>query len=190
MPRKKVISEEMLLDYGFQYLNTHGFDKFTARNVAAEFDISTQPIYGSFTNMENYKRAVLKHVFHYMFDVKLAEKHDEDPLISLAIAFIRFSEENPNLYHGLFVDGFARNHLMFDYSYNNYKKVVADSSTYRNLDEARIDALHIRTWIIVNGMAASSIAGIRSYTDEYLHTIFKEIISFIIDNPNLTPISR
>ncbi len=74
MPRKKVITDEMLLDFGFQYLNTYGFEKFTARDVAQKFGISTQPIYGAFKNMENYKRAVLTHVFHYMFDVKLNEK--------------------------------------------------------------------------------------------------------------------
>lgn len=190
MPRKKVITEEMLLDYGFQYLNTHGFDKFTARDVAQEFSISTQPIYSAFKNMETYKRAVLKHVFHYMFDVKLKEKYADDPLISLAIAFIRFSEENPNLYRALFVEGFARNHLMFDYSLENFQQIAAKSDRYRDLDQAKIEALHIRSWIIVNGMAASSIAGIRAYSDDYLISLFEEIITYILNNPNLESISR
>ena len=190
MPRKKVITDEMLLDFGFQYLNTYGFGKFTARDVAQKFGISTQPIYGAFKNMENYKRAVLSHVFHYMFDVKLNEKYADDPLVSLCIAFIRFSEENPNLYRALFVEGFARNHLMFDYSLENYKKIVANSSQYQNLTEEQIDALHIRSWIVVNGMAASSIAGIRTYSNEYLITIFEEIINYILNNPNIVPISR
>lgn len=190
MPRKKVITDEMLLDFGFQYLNKYGFEKFTARDVAQKFGISTQPIYGAYKNMENYKRAVLKHVFHYMFDVKLNEPYAEDPLISIAIAFIRFSEANPNLYRALFVDGFARNHLMFDYSFDNYKKLVAKSNKYQDLSEDQIDALHVRTWIVANGMAASSIAGIRTYTDDYLKSLFAEIITFIIEKPNLVPISR
>jgi AcrR family transcriptional regulator len=190
MPRKKTITDEMLLDYGLKYLNKHGFSKFTARDVAQAFGISTQPIYGAYKNMDTYKRAVLKHVFHYMFDVKLNEKYAEDPLISIAIAFIRFSEANPNLYRALFVEGFARNHLMFDYSFDNYKKIVANASQYQNLTAEQIDALHVRTWIIVNGMAASSIAGIRTYTDDYLTNLFEEIIEFILKNPNLVPISR
>lgn len=190
MPRKKVITDEMLLDFGFQYLNTYGFGKFTARDVAQKFGISTQPIYGAFKNMENYKRAVLSHVFHYMFDVKLNEKYADDPLVSLAIAFIRFSETNPNLYRALFVEGFARNHLMFDYSFENYKKLAAKSDKYKDLTDDQIEALHIRTWIVVNGMAASSIAGIRTYTDEYLVSLFVEIITYILKNPNIVPISR
>ncbi|WP_332407430.1 TetR/AcrR family transcriptional regulator [Lactococcus laudensis] len=190
MPRKKVITDEMLLDFGFQYLNTYGFEKFTARDVAQKFGISTQPIYGAFKNMENYKRAVLTHFFHYMFDVKLNEKYSDDPLVSLAIAFIRFSEANPNLYRALFVEGFARNHIMFDYSLENYKKIIANSSKYKDSTDEQIEALHIRTWIVVNGMAASSIAGIRTYSDEYLASLFEEIITYILKNPHIVPITR
>ena len=79
---------------------------------------------------------------------------------------------------------------MFDYSLENYKKIVANSSQYQNLTEQQIDALHIRSWIVVNGMAASSIAGIRTYSNEYLITIFEEIINYILNNPNIVPISR
>ncbi|GFH41790.1 TetR family transcriptional regulator [Lactococcus hodotermopsidis] len=190
MPRKKVITDEMLLDFGFKYLQKYGFEKFTARDVAKEFSISTQPIYGAFQNMEKYKRAVLDHVFHYMFDVKLAEKYADDPLVSLGIAFIRFSEENPNLYRALFVEGFARNQDMFDYSFDNFKKLVLVSDKYKNLAADRVEALHVRIWVVVNGMAASSIAGIRSYNDEYLKAIFEEIITAIINNPKLVPLSR
>lgn len=115
----------MLLDFWFSIFEYLWFGKFTARDVAQKFGISTQPIYGAFKNMENYKQeAVLSHVFHYMFDVKLNEKYADDPLVSLAIAFIRFSETDPDLYRALFVEGFARNHLMFDYSFENYKKLL------------------------------------------------------------------
>lgn len=190
MPRKKVITEDMLLNFGFQYLNKYGFEKFTARDVAQEFSISTQPIYSAFKNMEAYKRAVLKHVFHHMFDIKLNEKYADDPVVSHCIAFIRFSEQNPNIYRALFVEGFARNHLMFDYSLEKYQQVLAQSDRYNDLTTEQVDALHIRTWIIVNGMAASSIAGIREYSNDYLVSLFDEIIDYIINNPNIDPISR
>jgi AcrR family transcriptional regulator len=190
MPRKKVITADMLLEFGFKYLNTYGYEKFTARDVVSKFGISTQPIYGAFKNMDCYKQAVLDHVFHYLFDIKLTEPYAEDPFVSIAIAFIRFSEENPNLYRALFVEGFAKNRNMFDYSLKHFKQAITTSEKYQNLSEELMEALHSRSWIIVNGMASASIAGIRSYDQEYLVRFFNLIADAILKNPALVPISR
>lgn len=187
MARKKVITKDILLDYGLQYLQAYGFDSFTARDVAKKFGISTQPIYSEYRNMSEYRREVLKHAFYYMFDIKLNETYAADPLISFPIAFVRFSEENPNLYHALFIKGFAYKKVMYDYSLAQYKKLVATAANYQYLTEQQVDNLHLRTWIAVNGMAASSISEICHFDEDYLKFIFKQVISHMLEDPNVSP---
>ena len=187
MARKKVITKYILLDYGLQYLKEYGFDSFTARDIAQKFGISTQPIYSEYLNMNEYRSEVLKHTFYYMFDIKLSETYASDPLISYPIAFVRFSEDNPNLYHALFVKGFAYKKVMYDYSLAQYKKLVASVTKYHHLTETQIKNLHLRIWISVNGMAAASISEIYHFDEDYLKFIFEEMISHMLEEPNVSP---
>ena len=187
MARKKVITKDILLDYGLQYLKEYGFDSFTARDVAQKFGISTQPIYSEYRNMSEYRIAVLHHAFYYMFDLTLHETYAADPLISFPIAFVRFSEENPNLYHALFIKGFAYKKVMFDYSLAQYKKIVASVTKYHHLTELQIENLHLRTWISVNGMASTSISDICHFSKDYLLFVFNQIISNMLEDPNASP---
>ncbi|MDN5983694.1 MAG: hypothetical protein L0H97_07125, partial [Lactococcus sp.] len=68
-----------------------------------------------------------------------------------------------------------------------YKKLVATAANYQYLTEQQVENLHLRTWIAVNGMAASSISEICHFDEAYLKFIFEEIITNMLRDPNATP---
>ena len=76
---------------------------------------------------------------------------------------------------------------MYDYSLAQYKKLVATAANYQYLTEQQVENLHLRTWIAVNGMAASSISEICHFDEDYLKFILKQVISHMLEDPNVSP---
>ena len=53
--RRKVYTREHILKAAYELINKEGFGNFTARNIAKQMGISTQPIYLEFENMQDLK---------------------------------------------------------------------------------------------------------------------------------------
>jgi AcrR family transcriptional regulator len=185
MTRPKLLTKDVLIDLGRAFIIKYDIRHLTARSLAKEYGFSTQPIYHTFENMEIYKHEILTAIHTDMIENHLhAKDYDPDPLVNLAINFIHYAQNNPELYYAMFVSGYADNALLFDRSIKNYRQVLDQHDRYKDLDDLHKDALHTHTWIIVNGMATASLAGIRNYTDTYLARIMKDTINIILNNPS------
>ena len=66
MARKKTITRDQILEAAYTVVSTEGFSRFTARNIAAKMNCSTQPIYLEFQNMEDLKMALIRKVHDHL----------------------------------------------------------------------------------------------------------------------------
>lgn len=65
MPPKVKITREMILNAALALTREQGFEAVNARNIAAELECSTRPIFTAYQNMEEMKEDFLE--FAYSF---------------------------------------------------------------------------------------------------------------------------
>lgn len=110
MPANKRISREEIIDAAVSLLRERGTEAVNARSVARALGCSTQPIYLSFSSMEELKDAMTKRV------IFLHERYVRDSLQrfgngkcsrygSYGMGFVRFASEERNFFRWLYLKG-------------------------------------------------------------------------------------
>ncbi|SJZ64042.1 transcriptional regulator, TetR family [Pilibacter termitis] len=189
MVRKKVYTREQILKAATEIVEKEGFSNFTARSIAKYMGISTQPIYLEFKNMEELRFTVLDDLFTYLFDEVFPRKITGDPLIDIALNCIKFANANPQLFRALYIEENGAGNLLFEKSFYHYRTYIKNHPRGKGIDEQHIDALHIRTWIIVVGLATLTTSGIYKPTKGELIDMMNDVIKIILANPNPVCIS-
>jgi AcrR family transcriptional regulator len=184
MVRKKVYKKEHILQAAIEIVEKDGFNKFTARNIAKHMNISTQPIYLEFKNMDDLKETVLVHIFNHLFKDVFPNEITGDPLVDIALNFVNYSNENPRIFRALYVEESGLGYKIYDRSFTEFRELVKRSPKYQEVDEVHIEALHIRTWIVATGLAVLTSSGIFKPTQEQMSQMLSDLIKAILANPN------
>ncbi|MBQ6374071.1 MAG: TetR/AcrR family transcriptional regulator [Clostridia bacterium] len=101
MPRKATTTREAMIDGAFRLIREKGHDSLTVRNLAALLGCSTQPIMYRFPNLETLKDLVYRRADACHSEYILAG----GSLLEIGIRYIRFAEEEPQLFRFLFQSG-------------------------------------------------------------------------------------
>lgn len=172
MARIKTITREQILKAAYDVVATDGFDKFTARNVAAKMKCSTQPIYLEFKNMDELRSVLFEQIKEQLLESTFACEHIGDPVIDLVINYIEFAAQQPTLYNSLFVQAHQQQELINEFSYSLFVEKLEESEQYQVLSETDQQVLFSSTWIVATGFASLSIAG-------HLHPTKEQVIQLL-----------
>ena len=115
MPATQKVSKEAIIDAAENVLRKGGFESINARSVAKELGCSTQPIYRSFRNMEELKkalteRAIAVHTEHVRDSLRI---HDDNTSTnshysrysSYGMGFVQFAANEKQLFRWLYLSG-------------------------------------------------------------------------------------
>ena len=103
MPPKQRITREMILETSFSMYCREGMENVNARSVAKALNCSTQPIFSYFTGMDELKNALESKAWMLFNDMLSAALEEEQPMRACALAYYRFSVEQPHLFRSLFL---------------------------------------------------------------------------------------
>ena len=103
MPPKQRITREMILETSFSMYCREGMENVNARSVAKALNCSTQPIFSYFTGMDELKKALESKAWMLFNDMLSAALEEEQPMRACALAYYRFSVEQPHLFRSLFL---------------------------------------------------------------------------------------
>ena len=174
--RHKVYTRDHILKAAYEVISKEGFSNFTARNIAKKMGVSTQPIYLEFKNMQDLKNTLIKTVYEGLEEKLFPIEHTGDTLVDVAINYINFSQSHKKLFTALFVEEHGGGALIYDYSFNHFKKIIADLPEYANFSEANAKVLHQSIWVSITGVAALMTSGIITPTEEQLMVFIKKTI--------------
>lgn len=160
MARKETITKTDILNAAFEMTMKEGFDRVTARTLAAKAGCSTQPIFRVYKNMEELGAELFERVVAYFDEYyeKFPKKSDT-PFVNLGFAYIKFAQDYPKLFK-----------LLFD-SENKYGKSLYDilngkgGSVVREVNNARFagcknpSVMFMKMWIFIHGAACMSLTG-------------------------------
>ena len=101
MPRKPVTTREAMIEGAFQLIRDKGYEYLTARNLAAFLGCSTQPVMYQFPNLGQLREEAYRKADAYHSEYIMSGKD----LIGIGMRYIRFAEEETQLFRFLFQSG-------------------------------------------------------------------------------------
>lgn len=97
MPPKKRIFKEDILEASIRVIRKQSASALTVRNIAAELQSSTQPIYSEFENLDCLKKELYKYASEKYLRFRFTNYKE------LAIAFLTFAKKEKELFKFLYL---------------------------------------------------------------------------------------
>ncbi|GMA06972.1 TetR family transcriptional regulator [Tetragenococcus halophilus subsp. flandriensis] len=180
--RHKVYTREHILKAAYELIEKDGFSNFTARNVANQMGVSTQPIYLEFDNMEDLKQTLIKEIFDDLTKKVFSVEHTGDKVIDISINYIDFAQKNPRLFMAMYLDEKGGGKAMYDLSYRFIKDTLLQEKEYQNLSEEYIEALFHGTWITITGLATLMLSKVIVPSRQQTITIIENSVNAILES--------
>ena len=193
MPPKFKFKREEIVEAAVNLTRRGGVDAVTARGIAGELGVSTQPIFTCFKNMEEAKEEVRIYAEKLCHSYLKKGVEAPIPFFGFGMAYIRFAKEESELYKMLFINPDKEGESMLD-TLSGIRSIVINSieKTYR-FNEKEAKRLFRDLWLAAHSIATLCVGGICPFSDEEIAKILtgfsvsicksiKEIKGFVDDS--------
>ena len=152
MPAKKQITKEMILTASLKLLKEQGYEAVTIKQLAKALGCSTQPIYLSFSGMEELRKA-LAPLAVAEFEKYMDSDETGGGIRLYDLRYLQFAREEPRLFRFLFMRPNAFSEIR-----QALMPLIEDSiaelmRTY-HIDHDEADTLHEQLWMHAHGIAS------------------------------------
>ena len=152
MPAKKQITKDMILNAALKLLIEQGYEAVNIKGLAKELGCSTQPVYLSFSGMEELRQELIP-LAVAAFE-KYMKNGSEDGRIRLyGMTYIRFAKEEPHLFCFLFMrpNAFAE---IWQALLPMIERSIEELMAAYHISCADADILHDQLWMHAHGIAS------------------------------------
>ena len=152
MPAKKLVTREMILTAALKLLSEQGYGAVNIKQLSKELNCSTQPIYLSFSGMEELRQELVP-LAVAEFEKYMKDGRTDSVICLYGMRYISFAKEEARLFRFLFMrpNAFAEIKQALLPMIECSMKDLMD--TYRiGHDEA--DVLHDQLWMHAHGIAS------------------------------------
>ena len=159
-PKNKFTKNEMVAA-AVNVVRRSGIESLTAKALAAELKISTQPVFTCFANMDSLKNEVYKAAEKIYEERVLRGLKEKTPFLGFGKQYIGFAKEEPELYRLLFLTpGTVKSGAFF----------MAERSK-ELVKQSLIEVYFRYMWLAVHGIATLFVTGVCDYSDEEISKI-------------------
>ena len=167
--RERLDSRLAILIAAKELFLVKGFEATTLRNIAEKIEFSPSTIYQYFKDKNEIFYTIHSEAFTELLNkLKASEVHENpmDQLIALGNIYIRFAQENSELYDLMFImeapitfltdlddSNWIEGKMAFDY----LKSVISNCIQQGIIHETDLDSLSYLIWSTVHGMVTLSI---------------------------------
>ncbi len=155
MPPKVKVTKEMVTQASFEVIRTKGHENLSARTIAEYLGCSTQPVLYSFKTVDEIREAAYDIADRYHTDFIMPKETDENPMLALGLNYVRFGQEEKNLFRFLFqTDKFGGKDvtvLMSDPGLSGIMEIMA-AGIGTDVEQAR--EMFLTFFCVAHGMAS------------------------------------
>ena len=153
MPPVQKTGKDEIINAAFDVVRKEGFGNLNARAIAKKLDVSTQPIFSNFKNMEDLRMEIIKKASSlYFYMLEEEEKSGKyPPYKARGMGYIRFAREEKNLFRLLFMDIRSSN---VKFPTDDASKEIDLISDSLSLAEDKASRMHVLLWFFVHGIAS------------------------------------
>lgn len=164
-PRNKFTRDEMVAA-AVRVVRAKGAGALTARAVADELGVSTQPVFTCFTTMDEAKREV-RAAAEKIYDGYAEEGlRAEIPFYGFGTQFIRFARDEPELYRLIFLTPAADGNNGAMEALEHSKGIVTESlKRIYNMNDSDACRYFRDMWLVVYSLATLTVTGGCRYSD-------------------------
>lgn len=182
MPPIPKISKDMILESGFEIIKEEGIDNLNVRNIANKLNCSTQPIMYHYKNMNLLKEELYSIVDSYHSQFLMKENVNNNPLLNIGLQYIKFAEQEKNLFKFLFQSDKFSNFNFEDLIDNNeeglkkiFKIIEKETKLTKNKVKEGFKLLFITAHGLASLLANNSIAYDEKYCIDMLEKVFYKV---------------
>ena len=158
MAARKLITEKQIVDTACSIVAEQGMDGLNMRDLARRCNCSTQPIYLSFANAEELKKAVVQGMVdcynQYVIHEVGSNRYPEYK--AAGMAYIRFAKEQPHFFKYLFMRD--RSGETIDEMATEFQREANRLSQY-GIKSDMATVIHTHMWVYVHGIATMYATG-------------------------------
>ncbi len=172
MPPKKRIFKEDILEASIDVVRKQSASALTVRNIAAELQSSTQPIYSEFENLDCLKKELYKYASEKYLRFSFTNYKE------LAIAFLSFAKKEKELFKFLYLRRRDSGEKLPDDI--NYTVTVELLSKNLNMDPQRAKDMHHWMQYYCYTMGVMIATDYRDLTAEEMNRELTELYSIML----------
>ena len=152
MPAKKQVTKDRILNAALKLLREQGYEAVNIKQLAKELGCSTQPVYLSFSGMEEL-RGELTPLAVAEFE-RYMKAGSEDGVVCLyGMRYISFAKEEPRLFRFLFMRPNAFSEIRQALLAMIQRSIEKLMAAYR-IGHEEADTLHDQLWVHAHGIAS------------------------------------
>ena len=180
MPPKVKVSKEEIINTAISLIRKSGASAINARSIAAELGCSTQPIFSNFASMEELDNEVIRSAYglYLEFLEREADRGKYPQYKSFGMAYIRFAEEEKELFKLLFMRDRAGADISLTPDFEESMKIIMNS-TGISRDEAWL--MHMEMWSCVHGIGTMLATSFLTLDRELISTMLSDVYTGVRD---------
>jgi AcrR family transcriptional regulator len=160
MARKESITKQDILNAAFEMTREDGVTQVSARNLAARAGCSTQPIFRVYKNMEELSEEIFQKAIEFFEAYYEAfSKKNETPFVNLGLAYIRFAQEEQQLFRLLFLSENRYGKGLYDILNGESGVMIKEINNAKFYGCKNPSEIFMKMWILIHGCACMSLTG-------------------------------
>ena len=160
MARKEKITKNDILNTAFDMTREEGFTKVSARTLAARAGCSTQPIFRVYKNMEELGDDLFtKSIEFFSAYYDVFPKVNDTPFVNLGLAYVRFAQEEQQLFRLLFLSENRHGKSLYDMLNGKNGAVVREINNAKFYGCKDPSGMFMKMWIFIHGAACMTWTG-------------------------------
>lgn len=159
MPAKKQVPREAIIRCAMELLEREGSDALNARTLARRLGCSTQPIYLSFSSMDELRRELLEQCRAVQEDY-IAREPEPSLFMRSSLGFLRYVYEKPRLFRFVYFENSFQNTPADRAFIDATVSGIMQAGGYRSRVIA--ERFYYATWFFMYGIAVQLVYGFMS----------------------------
>ena len=160
MARKETITKDEILNAAFEMTRQGGYSQVSARTLAAKAGCSTQPIFRVYKNMDELgEELYVKAIAYFNNYYENFPKTSDTPFVNLGLAYIRFAQDEQQLFRLLFIAEDRHGKSLYDLLNGDNGSVVKEINNAKFYGCKDPGGMFMRMWIFIHGSACMSLTG-------------------------------
>lgn len=160
MGRKQTVTQTEMVSAAFAIVREEGREMLTARKLAAKLGCSTQPIFRIYKTMDELFLDVYEQIIRFFSAFyKEFPKKEQMPFINLGLAYIQFSNKEPELFKELFLSDNRKGRSFYELLNGEHGAVVREINKAKAEGAVNPGELFMKMWIFIHGAACMTLTG-------------------------------
>lgn len=173
MPAKKQITKEMILSAALDILRESGAESLTVTALASKLNCSTQPIYLSFSGMDELRSAATVEAFKF-FNNYAQPDGEKLTAISFGAQYIRFAAEERELFKFLFMRR-TEPTQKFAEEREYMENAIQSLMEKYHIDHNAALTFFLQLWACVHGIATMLATEFRNWNIDFAMWMLEDI---------------